>query len=51
MKINNGKESDNMEKRCPRDVMVKAMDCRIVVREFKFQSRYSLSDKYHWRKI
>ena len=25
---------------CPRGVMVKAMDCRIVVREFELQSRY-----------
>ena len=25
---------------CPRGVMVKAMDCRIVVSEFEFQSRY-----------
>ena len=25
---------------CPRDVMVKAMDCGIVVREFVLQSRY-----------
>ena len=26
--------------RCPRGVMVKAMDCGIVVSEFKLQSRY-----------
>ena len=26
--------------RCPHGVMVKAMDCRIVVREFILQSRY-----------
>ena len=25
---------------CPRGVMVKALDCRIVVREFVLQSRY-----------
>ena len=25
---------------CPRGVMIKAMDCGIVVSEFKFQSRY-----------
>ena len=25
---------------CPRGVMVKAMDCRIVVSEFVLQSRY-----------
>ena len=25
---------------CPRGVMVKAMDCEIVVREFVLQSRY-----------
>ena len=25
---------------CPRDVMVKAVDCGIVVREFVLQSRY-----------
>ena len=25
---------------CPRDVIVKTMDCRIVVSEFVFQSRY-----------
>ena len=29
-----------LEKGCPRGVMVKAMDCRIVVREFVLQSRY-----------
>ena len=26
--------------RCPRGVMIKAMDCGIVVREFVLQSRY-----------
>ena len=25
---------------CPCDVMVKALDCRIIVSEFKLQSRY-----------
>ena len=30
---------------CPRGVMVKAMDCGIVVSEFELQS---LSDKYPW---
>ena len=30
----------NLKRRCPRGVMVKAMDCRIVVREFVLQSRY-----------
>ena len=30
---------------CPRGAMVKAMDSRIVVSEFEFQSRY-YSDKY-----
>ena len=30
----------NMKKGCPRGVMVKAMDCGIVVREFVLQSRY-----------
>ena len=30
---------------CPRGVMVKAMDCRIVVNEFELQSRYSV---YFW---
>ena len=28
------------QKRCPRGVMVKAMNCGIVVREFVLQSRY-----------
>ena len=32
---------------CPRDVMVKAMDCRIVVSGFLFRS---LSGKYHWER-
>ena len=34
--------------RCPRGVMVKAMDCRIVVREFDTPAAllHSLSDKY-----
>ena len=38
--------------RCPRGVMVQAMDCRIVVREFVFQSPYyvQLSDKYPWER-
>ena len=27
---------------CPRGVMVKAMDCRIVVNEFILQSRYNI---------
>ena len=30
---------------CPRGVMVKALDCGIVVSEFELQLRYSLSDK------
>ena len=30
----------SLEKGCPRGVMVKAMDCGIVVREFVLQSRY-----------
>ncbi len=30
----------NYLRRCPRGVMVKAMDCGIVVREFVLQSRY-----------
>ena len=29
-----------LSRECPRGVMVKAMDCRIVVREFVLQSRY-----------
>ena len=34
-------KGDYVEKRgCPRGVMVKAMDCGIVVREFVLQSRY-----------
>ena len=32
---------------CPRGVIVKAMDCRIVVREFVLQSRYYV----HFREI
>ena len=27
---------------CPRGVMVKAMDCKIVAREFELQSRYNV---------
>ena len=34
---------------CPRGVMVKAMDCGIVVSKFVLQSR-SLSGKYHWER-
>ena len=38
---------------CPRGVMVKAMDCRIVVREFVLQSRYYVHVRRHaghcWR--
>ena len=35
---------------CPRGVMVKAMDCGIVVREFVLQSRYYVHfrAKYPW---
>ena len=33
-------------RRCPRGVMVKAMECRIVVSEFELQSRYNV----HFRK-
>ena len=29
-----------MKRGCPRGVMVKALDCGIVVREFELQSRY-----------
>ena len=32
--------SVQMIRECPRGVMVKAMDCGIVVREFVLQSRY-----------
>ena len=32
--------SGNLAGGCPRGVMVKAMDCGIVVREFVLQSRY-----------
>ena len=35
---------------CPRGVMVKAMDCGIVVREFVLQSRYYVSGKYPWER-
>ena len=37
---------------CPRDVMVKAMDCRIVVCEFELQSRYYVHfrARYPWEK-
>ena len=37
---------------CPRGVMVKAMDCGIVVREFILQSRYYIrfSGKYPWER-
>ena len=35
---------------CPRGVMVKAMDCGIVVSEFKLQSRYYVH-KYPWGKV
>ena len=33
-------DSFKNNRRCPRGVMVKAMDCGIVVREFVLQSRY-----------
>ena len=33
---------------CPRDVMIKVMDCGIVVSKFKFQSSYM--DKYPWER-
>ena len=38
--------------RCPRGVMVKAMNCGIVVREFVLQSRYyvHISGKYPWER-
>ena len=32
----------NMYRGCPRGVMVKAMDCGIVVRKFVIQSRYNV---------
>ena len=32
--------TESYQRGCPRGVMVKAMDCRIVVREFVLQSRY-----------
>ena len=35
-----GQKQDNKLVGCPRDVMVKAMNCGIVVREFVLQSRY-----------
>ena len=37
---------------CPRGVMVKAMDCGIVVREFVLQSRYYVHfrAKYPWER-
>ena len=37
---------------CPRGVMVKAMDCGIVVREFVLQCvlLHSLSGKYPWER-
>ena len=31
---------------CPLGVMVKALDCGIVISEFKFALLYSLSDRY-----
>ena len=31
-------------------LVVKVMDCGIVVIEFELQSRYSLSDKYPWER-
>ena len=33
-------ERDSLTVRCLRGVMVKAMDCGIVVSEFEYQSRY-----------
>ena len=33
-------EMELQSRECPRGVTVKAMDCRIVVREFELQSRY-----------
>ena len=39
------------ERGCPRGVMVKAMDCGIVVREFVLHSRYYvLTGKYSWER-
>ena len=37
---------------CPRGVLVKTLDCSIVVSEFVFQSRYSVhfSGKYPWER-
>ena len=32
----------NIDEGCPRGVMVKAMDCGIVVREFVLQSHYNV---------
>ena len=34
--------------RSPRGVVVKVLDCKIIVKKFKFQSRYS--DKYFWKR-
>ena len=38
--------------RCPRSIMVKSLDCGILVSEFEFHSRFlrSLSDKYLWER-
>ena len=44
-------KSSSETRGCPRGVMVKAMDCRIVVREFVLQSLlHSLSGKYPWER-
>ena len=37
-------------RRCPCGVMVKAMDCGIVISEFKLQSCYYVPDKYTWER-
>ena len=43
---------DHVVGRCPGGVMVKALDCGIVVSEFVLQSRYYVhfQDKYSWEK-
>ena len=47
MLFNYGIATGLEEEGCPRGVMVKAMDCGIVVREFVLQSRYYV----HFRAI
>ena len=47
---NAGKNYMNIHLGCPRGVMVKALDCGIVVREFVLQSRYYFDFRATWER-